>query len=41
MTIKPINQTKLFGHEIFFNELVKLSEIKRIPNKILFSGKKV
>ena len=40
MTIKPINQTKLFGHEIFFNELVKLSEIKRLPNKILFSGKK-
>ena len=40
MIIKPINQTKLFGHEIFFNELVKLSETGRLPNKILFSGKK-
>ena len=32
MIIKPINQPKLFGHEIFFNELVELSE-KELVNQ--------
>ncbi len=38
--ITPINQTKLFGLDIFFFELVRLFEKNNLPNKILLSGQK-
>ena len=33
-------QTKLFGYNSFFLELVNIYKNKKLPNKILFSGKK-
>ena len=38
--IKPISQTKLFGLERYFIELIKLENINKLPSKILFSGQK-
>ena len=38
--LEPINQTKLFGLDKFFNELVELEQNKKLPNKILLSGPK-
>ena len=40
MNLKPSENTKIYGMEIFFNELVGLYKQKKIPNKILLSGKK-
>tara|TARA_Y100000992_G_scaffold163225_1_gene109471 strand:- start:412 stop:1329 length:918 start_codon:yes stop_codon:yes gene_type:complete len=40
MNLKPINQTKLYGLNDSFNELHNLFLEKKLPNKILFSGKK-
>jgi len=40
MNLKPSENTKIYGMEIFFNELVELYKQKKIPNKILLSGKK-
>jgi len=39
-TIKPINQTKLFGLNKYINELIKLYNNNTLPNKILLSGSK-
>ena len=36
----PINQTKLFGLENYFNELKYLFDNNKLPNKILLSGQK-
>ena len=36
----PINQTKLYGLEKYFTELVKFYKNQKLPNKILFSGQK-
>ena len=36
--IKPISQTKLFGLERYLNELIKLENLDKLPNKFLFSG---
>ena len=38
--LEPINQTKLYGLKKYFNELKKLYDKKKYPNKILFSGQK-
>ena len=40
MNLKPSENTKIYGMERFFNELVGLYKQKKIPNKILLSGKK-
>ena len=40
MNLKPSENTKIYGMENFFNELVGLHKEKKIPNKILLSGKK-
>ena len=40
MNLKPSENTKIYGMENFFNELVELYKQKKIPNKILLSGKK-
>ncbi len=36
----PIQQVKLFGYDEIFDEIAQLHEIKKLPNKILFSGPK-
>tara|TARA_B100000900_G_scaffold109660_1_gene91523 strand:- start:318 stop:1250 length:933 start_codon:yes stop_codon:yes gene_type:complete len=38
--IEPINQTKLYGLDKYFNELIYLYERNILPNKILLSGQK-
>lgn len=40
MNIDPSNQTKLYGHDIHINRLIKLHKKDYLPNKILFSGEK-
>ncbi|MDC0627797.1 AAA family ATPase, partial [Candidatus Pelagibacter sp.] len=40
MNLKPSENIKIYGMEIFFNELVGLYRQKKMPNKILLSGKK-
>ena len=40
MNLKPSENTKIYGMEFFFNELVGLYKQKKIPNTILLSGKK-
>ena len=40
MNLFPINQLNLYGLQKNFNELVKLYEIDKLPNKIMFSGRK-
>ena len=40
MNLKPSENTKIYGMENFFNEFVGLYKQKKIPNKILLSGKK-
>jgi len=40
MNLKPSENTKIYGMEHFFKEFVGLYEQKKIPNKILLSGKK-
>jgi DNA polymerase III subunit delta' len=40
MNSKPSENTKIYGMENFFKEFVGLYEQKKIPNKILLSGKK-
>ena len=40
MNLKPSENTKIYGMENSFNELVGLYKQKKIPNKILLSGKK-
>ena len=38
--LEPINQTKLYGLDNYFNELIKFFNKGSYPNKILFSGQK-
>ena len=38
--IKSSNQTKLFGHDKLFLDIVDLYKNNKLPNKILFSGSK-
>jgi DNA polymerase III subunit delta' len=40
MNLKPSETTKIYGMENFLNELVDLYKQKKMPNKILLSGKK-
>jgi len=40
MNLKPSENTKIYGMENFFKELVGLYKQKKMPNKILLSGKK-
>ena len=40
MNIKPILQTKLYGFNLIFNEIINLFNSNKLPNKILFSGPK-
>jgi DNA polymerase III subunit delta' len=40
MNLKPSENTKIYGMENFFHELRGLYEQKKLPNKILLSGKK-
>ena len=40
MNLKPSQNTQLYGMNIFFNEIISLYNKKKMPNKILFSGKK-
>ena len=40
MNLKPSENTKIYGMENFFNELADLYKQKKMPNKILLSGKK-
>ena len=40
MYIKPSENTNLYGMSFYFNEIIKLYDEKKMPNKILFSGKK-
>ena len=39
MNLKPIENTKLFGMNNFFNEIVNLYNQKKMPTKILLTGK--
>ena len=39
-TIKPINQTELFGLESYLNKFIQLYDKNILPNKILLSGQK-
>ena len=38
--LEPINQTRLYGLDNYFNELVRFYKNGNYPNKILFSGQK-
>ncbi len=38
--LEPINQTKLYGLDKYFNELIRFYKKGNYPNKILFSGQK-
>ena len=40
MNLKPSENTKIYGMENFFHELSGLYKHKKLPNKILLSGKK-
>ena len=40
MNLKPSENTKIYGMDFFFKEIVDLYEQKKMPNKILLSGKK-
>ena len=38
--MSPSNQIQLYGLEKYFNEVKKLYDLGKMPNKILYSGKK-
>ena len=40
MKLKPSENTQLYGMNNFFNEIVNLYNVNKMPNKILLSGKK-
>ena len=40
MNLKPSDNTRLYGMDIFFNEIIELYNNKKMPAKILLSGKK-
>jgi DNA polymerase III subunit delta' len=37
--MEPSNNTKIYGMDEYFNEIIDLYDAKKMPNKILFSGK--
>ena len=40
MNLKPSDNTQLHGMDCFFKEIIKLYNEKKMPTKILLSGKK-
>ena len=40
MNLKPSENTSIYGYKYFFNEIIQLYKNKKMPNKILLSGKK-
>jgi DNA polymerase-3 subunit delta' len=40
MILKPSENIQLYGMDLFFNDIAKLYNQKKMPNKILLSGKK-
>jgi len=40
MKITPSENTKIYGLDNYFNEIINLHNMKKMPNKILLSGKK-
>ena len=40
INLEPINQTKLYGLDKYFNELIRIYDEGKFPNKILLSGQK-
>ena len=40
MILKPLENTKIYGMKKFFNEIITLYNDKKMPNKILLSGKR-
>tara|TARA_Y100000590_G_scaffold127159_1_gene145378 strand:- start:94 stop:1041 length:948 start_codon:yes stop_codon:yes gene_type:complete len=38
--LKPINQNKLFNYDNFFLSFIELYKNKKLPNKLIFSGRK-
>ncbi|WP_415324118.1 AAA family ATPase [Candidatus Pelagibacter sp. Uisw_127] len=40
MNLKPMENTQLYGMNYFFNEIIELYNEKKMPTKILLSGKK-
>ena len=40
MNLKPSENTSIYGYKYFFNEIIQLYNNRKMPNKILLSGKK-
>ena len=40
MNLKPSENTRIYGMEAFFKEIVELYNQKKMPTKILLTGKK-
>ena len=40
MNLEPSENTSIYGYKYFFNEIIQLYNNKKMPNKILLSGKK-
>jgi len=40
MNLEPSENTSIYGYEYFFNEIIQLYNNRKMPNKILLSGKK-
>ena len=40
MQLKPSQNKKLYGMNLFFDEIIMLYNEKKMPTKILLSGKK-
>ena len=40
MNLKPLENIRMFGMDSYFNEIIKLYNNEKMPNKILLSGKK-
>ena len=40
MNLKPSENTSIYSYKYFFNEIIQLYKNKKMPNKILLSGKK-
>ena len=40
MNLEPSENTSIYGYKYFFNEIIQLYNNRKMPNKILLSGKK-
>ena len=40
MNLEPSENTSIYGYKYFFNEIIQLYKNRKMPNKILLSGKK-